>query len=130
MAHEGGSGTCKCGHKHCPSTRYADGRCDVHEEPGPYRLRSLKKFSEYVKHVDEQRKKAGKKPLDFARAAAPETAAKVNVHSVDEEDDEEDDDAQWNIPSVIEANAAAAGISRTLADTMADIERVWAAQGE
>ena len=122
----GASDACKCGHRHCPATRYADGKCDVHEEPGPYRLRSLKRFPDYVKLVNEARKKAGKQHLDFSRAAE-ENKPQMNSHSfsagraaaiaarlADEKDANDWADQEKEIAE------------SSLADMCAEMEQLWA----
>ena len=63
----------------------ADGKCDVFSSPGWGRLRNLRdNYPDYVKAVNEARKKAGQPALDFSRVWPKKEveAPKVGTHSL------------------------------------------------
>ena len=65
-------------------SKYADGECDVYGKPRFTRMRSMRdNFPEYLKAVEEARKKAGRSPLDFSRVWPKKDVEtpKVGTHS-------------------------------------------------
>ena len=76
----GGDGKCKCGNKFCPATKYPDGQCDVYGDPGYGRRRNMRdNYPSYVKEVNEARKKAGRKELDYANVWPKKEVETPNV---------------------------------------------------
>ena len=96
FSHQGGK--CKgdkCGNKHCPSSKYDDAECDVHGRPRFSRMRNMRdNWPDYLKMVEEERKKAGRPALDFSKVWDKQEvgAPKVNAHQFDEEQEASLDD--------------------------------------
>ena len=107
------SDTKKCNGKFCPATKYDDARCDVHDKPTYGRLRNLRdNYPDYVKEVNEARKKVGNKELDFSDVwAKKDVEMKVNSHCVAAADralgfDAHTDDEEATIDDVLEQMSA------------------------